>query len=48
VVFPIGLMWVLVSSRNRSVADIILGTAVIYDWGLVTPAPVMGALERVP
>ena len=48
VVFPIGLVWVLVSSRNRSVAVIILGTAVIYDWGLVSPAPVVGDLGRVP
>jgi uncharacterized RDD family membrane protein YckC len=32
VVFPAGLLWVVVSRRNRAVHDIVLGTAVIYDW----------------
>ena len=32
VVFPIGLLWVLASSRNRSVQDVVLRTSVIYDW----------------
>ncbi len=32
VVFPIGLLWVAVSANNRSVQDILLRTAVIYDW----------------
>lgn len=32
VVFPIGLLWVLVSPRNRSVQDVVLRTSVIYDW----------------
>ena len=32
VVFPAGLLWVLVSRRNASVWDNLLGTAVIYDW----------------
>ena len=31
VLFPIGLAWVLVSTRNRSVQDIVLRTAVVYD-----------------
>ncbi|QNN52823.1 RDD family protein [Nocardioides mesophilus] len=30
--FPIGLLWVGINRRNRSVQDIILGTSVIYDW----------------
>jgi uncharacterized RDD family membrane protein YckC len=30
-VFPVGLAWVLVSRENRSVQDLILGTAVVYD-----------------
>jgi uncharacterized RDD family membrane protein YckC len=32
VVFPIGLLWVAISSRNCSVQDLIFRTAVIYDW----------------
>lgn len=32
VVLPVGLLWVLVSRRNRAVHDALLGTAVIYDW----------------
>jgi uncharacterized RDD family membrane protein YckC len=32
VVFPAGLLWVLVSRRNASVQDLLTGTAVIYDW----------------
>jgi uncharacterized RDD family membrane protein YckC len=32
VVFPIGLLWVLVSGQNRSVQDVLLRTSVIYDW----------------
>lgn len=30
--FPIGLVWVVFSSGNRSVQDVFLGTSVIYDW----------------
>lgn len=32
VVFPIGLLWVLISRANRSVQDIVLRTSVVYDW----------------
>jgi len=32
VVFPIGLLWVVVSRRNRSLQDLLLGTRVVYDW----------------
>ena len=32
VVFPIGLLWVAVSSANHSVADIVFRTSVLYDW----------------
>ena len=32
VAFPAGLLWVLVSHRNASVQDLLVGTAVIYDW----------------
>jgi uncharacterized RDD family membrane protein YckC len=30
-VFPIGLLWVLVSGENRSVQDLLLRTSVVYD-----------------
>ena len=29
---PIGVAWVVVSRRNRSVQDLVLGTSVVYDW----------------
>ena len=32
VAFPIGLLWCAVSSTNRSVQDLLTGTAVVYDW----------------
>ncbi|MGY1618233.1 RDD family protein [Geodermatophilus sp. SYSU D00691] len=31
VVFPVGLLWVLVSAENRSVQDLVLRTSVVYD-----------------
>lgn len=30
--FPIGLFWSLISSRNASVQDLLVGTKVVYDW----------------
>jgi len=30
--FPIGLLWVVISPTNRSVQDTVLRTSVIYDW----------------
>ena len=32
VLFPIGLLWVLVSPRNRSLQAVVLQTSVVYDW----------------
>ena len=32
VLFPVGLLWILASRRNASVQDLILRTAVLYDW----------------
>jgi uncharacterized RDD family membrane protein YckC len=32
VLFPAGLLWVLASRRNASLQDLILRTAVVYDW----------------
>ena len=31
VIFPIGLLWVLVSRENRSLQDVVLRTSVVYD-----------------
>lgn len=36
-VVPIGLLWVLVSGRNRSIQDVVLRTSVIYDWVVGIP-----------
>ena len=30
--FPIGLLWVAVDRRQRSIQDRLLATAVVYDW----------------
>ena len=32
VIFPIGLLWVLISGQNCSLQDLVLRTSVIYDW----------------
>lgn len=32
IVFPVGLLWSAVSSKCRSLQDIVLRTQVIYDW----------------
>ncbi|HEY7485817.1 MAG TPA: RDD family protein [Streptosporangiaceae bacterium] len=37
-VFPAGLLWVAVSRRNSAVHDLIVYSAVIYDWSY-RPAP---------
>jgi uncharacterized RDD family membrane protein YckC len=31
-IFPAGLLWVIVSRRNASLQDHLVGTAVVYDW----------------
>lgn len=33
VLFPLGLLWVLISRRNASLQDLLVRTAVLYDWG---------------
>jgi uncharacterized RDD family membrane protein YckC len=43
VFFPIGLLWVVVSGKNRSVQDIVLRTSVIYDWVPEQPRAVAAA-----
>jgi len=35
--FPFGLLWVIISSQNRSVQDLVLRTNVIYDWVIGIP-----------
>jgi uncharacterized RDD family membrane protein YckC len=30
--FPLGIAWVIVSGGNRAIHDVLLRTAVIYDW----------------
>lgn len=37
-VFPVGLLWVLVSRHNASVQDLLVRTAVVYDWAYRTEA----------
>jgi uncharacterized RDD family membrane protein YckC len=32
VVFPIGLLWVVLDPRQRSIQDRVLATSVVYDW----------------
>lgn len=32
VIFPLGLLWCAVSASQRSVQDLLLSTAVVYDW----------------
>lgn len=48
-IFPIGFLWALVSSRNCSIQDHVVDTAVVHDWGFaVAPAGrvARAALER--
>jgi len=37
VLFPAGLLWVLASRRNASLQDLIVRTAVVYDWAYHPP-----------
>ncbi len=43
IIFPLGLLWVLVSRYNRSLQDLVVRTSVIYDWDVrplqAPPAP---------
>lgn len=32
VMFPVGLLWCVVSRENRSLQDLVIRTSVIYDW----------------
>jgi uncharacterized RDD family membrane protein YckC len=39
IIFPFGLLWVVVSGQNRSLQDLVLRTSVIYDWEVRPLAP---------
>ena len=32
-----GILWAAFSGRNASLQDLVLGTSVVYDWGLAAP-----------
>jgi uncharacterized RDD family membrane protein YckC len=34
-----GILWALVSRRNASLQDLVLGTSVVYDWGVTGGTP---------
>lgn len=38
VLFPLGLLWIVVSAENRSLQDVVLRTSVVYDWHRRIPA----------
>ena len=46
VLFPAGLLWVLASRRNASVQDIVVRTAVLYDWAYHAPDEALPATDR--
>jgi uncharacterized RDD family membrane protein YckC len=35
---PLGLLWTAVSRENRSLADLLLRTSVVYDWRTAPPS----------
>jgi uncharacterized RDD family membrane protein YckC len=51
VVFPVGLLWAVVSRRRRSVQDILVRSIVVYDWhqdgGLRASASADAAPDRI-
>jgi uncharacterized RDD family membrane protein YckC len=42
VLFPAGLLWILASRRNASIQDLVVGTAVLYDWAYHPAEPGTG------
>ena len=46
VLFPAGLLWVLASRRNDSVQDLVVRTAVLYDWAYHAPDEALPATDR--
>jgi uncharacterized RDD family membrane protein YckC len=43
--FPVGLLWIVVNPNRRSIQDVVLRTAVVYDW---RPRPAALATHRSP
>jgi len=39
VVFPIGLLWVVVSGGNRALWDVLLRTSIVHDWSVQPRVP---------
>lgn len=37
IVFALGLLWSIVSRKNKSLQDIVLGTEVVFDWAPLLP-----------
>lgn len=37
VICPIGLLWIVISPRRRSLQDVVLRTRVVYDWSDTVP-----------
>lgn len=48
VAIPIGLVWIAVSSENRSLADLLLRTSVVYDWRVQIPSVAHASAPQVP
>jgi uncharacterized RDD family membrane protein YckC len=46
VVFPVGLLWCVVSQGNRSAQDVLLRTSVIYDWNVRLPVRATRRLQN--
>jgi uncharacterized RDD family membrane protein YckC len=48
VLFPVGLLWSLISRKNKSLQDIVLGTEVVFDWAPLLPRVDMTfAMEKI-
>jgi uncharacterized RDD family membrane protein YckC len=43
---PLGLLWTAVSRENRSLADLLLRTSVVYDWRTVSSSAVSPAAAK--
>lgn len=46
VIFQVGILWILVSRRNRSVQDVVLRTSVVHDWTTSTSAGQVAPLSK--
>ena len=49
VVFALGLLWSIISTKNKSLQDMVLGTEVVFDWAPLLPKVDMTfAMEENP